>query len=104
MQLTAILAVLSTISTVMDNKLVKRMLENVCKKTTNTVDDWVIAALYGVAQAVEAKSTTGTTKTDDATAETALAEVQDKYDALTETEKTAAKTTASASLVMPWME
>jgi len=71
----AILGVLTTISSVIDHPLVKRLLVNISRGTTTKIDDWVVQALYG----------------EQSKASAALAQVQARYDALTPEERAAAK-------------
>lgn len=103
----AIMAILSTVSSVIDNPLVKRLLKNLSEKTTNTIDDWVIAALYGATQIVPK-----TAVSDVVPAMVALGQIQAKYDEVKKTAETTGDYTGLHRLkevkpitgVAPWME
>jgi hypothetical protein len=79
----AVLGILTTIESVIQHSLVKRLLVNISKGTKNRLDDLVILALYGVS--LQPK------ETQPAEAEAKLLQVQEKYDAMTPEEKAAAK-------------
>ena len=73
MSATAVLAILGTIGSFVDNSLIKRLLCNLAKRTTNRLDDLVVGLLYDEATGATSPKVT----------EERLDTVQRKYEELT---------------------
>ena len=99
-----VLGILAMVGSFLDNPLVKRLLVNLSKSIDTPVvygtqvDDWVIRVLYGAEEKKRSPEFPNAAAED---VKLGLKEVQDKYDAMSDEEKSEAKRLRTLS--PPWL-